>query len=320
MRNTTGYKLAGTETFRISSAKLLGKWGGNLQNVEKYLRKIYIPDDGKVFVQVDQSGAEALVVAYLTREGRFRQLFKVGIKSHVYVALCLFSDVWQAKLPHLKIDEYIACPIATLTTLPGWKELDKLIKSSDSWPSAERYYYMAKQVCHSANYSIGANEFALNVLKNSEGQIALSSLQAGTFLAKYNSLFPEIKQWHLDIQLALKMTRTLRNLQGFPRKFYGPLNDKTYKEAYAFIPQSTVGTITNIAVTRLQNYIEAEGLAWDLLTSTHDSYLVQCPESDASEASRIMREFINQRLVNARGEEFFMRSEASIGKNWKEMA
>lgn len=318
-RNTTGYKLAGTETFRISSAKLLSRWGGNLQNVEKSLRKIYIPDEGKTFVQVDQSGAEALVVAYLCRAGKFRQLFNVGIKSHVYVALNLFADVWKAKLPEIDINEYLCATIDKLTTLPKWKELDKLIKSSDLWPSAERYYYMAKQVCHSANYSIGANEFALNVLKNSEGQIALTSLQAGTFLAKYNTLFPEIKNWHLEIQLALKMTRTLRNLQGFPRRFYGPLIDKTFKEAYAFVPQSTVGTITNIAVTTLQRFIEQEKLDWDILTSTHDSYLVQCPPAEAEACASKMKEFIEQCLVNSRGEEFRMKSEASIGPNWKDM-
>ena len=63
-RNTTIYKLGGTETFRASSSKWFGR-GTNLQNIEKSMRQLYWADDGKVLVQVDQSGAEALIVSYL---------------------------------------------------------------------------------------------------------------------------------------------------------------------------------------------------------------------------------------------------------------
>ena len=44
-RNSCTYVVAGTDTFRLGSRKILGKWGNNMQNIEKSLRKIYIPDD-----------------------------------------------------------------------------------------------------------------------------------------------------------------------------------------------------------------------------------------------------------------------------------
>src|SRR5690242_10436940 len=98
MRNTTQYKIAGTKTFRLSSSKALRRWGGNLQNIEKSMREIYEPDPGKIFVQVDQSGAEALITAYCCEDGQYRELFKNGIKPHSYLGMHLFKDVWPKKM------------------------------------------------------------------------------------------------------------------------------------------------------------------------------------------------------------------------------
>ena len=74
-RVSTYYNVSGTKTFRLASKAIFGIYGTNLQNWEKSLRKLIIPDDGYKFVQVDQSGAEALVVAYLCKHGNFRDLF-----------------------------------------------------------------------------------------------------------------------------------------------------------------------------------------------------------------------------------------------------
>ena len=98
-----------------------------MQNFPKDLRKLFIPDEGKVFIQVDQSGAEALVVSYLCTEGNFRSLFLHGIKSHVYVALRLFADVWSSEMGR-SVDEFCTAPIDKVATLKGWADLDKVIK------------------------------------------------------------------------------------------------------------------------------------------------------------------------------------------------
>jgi len=157
MRNSTCYKLTGTKTFRLSSSKILGKYGGNLQNIEKSMREIYVPDEGKIFVQTDQAGAEALIVSYLTRAGNYRALFNNGIKPHTYICVHLFEDVWPRKMQEhnfiqsrdeLDIKKIIATPIPELKKNPLWKSLDGCIKSSDGWPLTERYYYLGKQTEH----------------------------------------------------------------------------------------------------------------------------------------------------------------------------
>jgi hypothetical protein len=617
-RNSCSWVLGKTDTFRLASRKIFNIWGTNLQNPSKPICKIYVPDAGYIFVQVDQAGAEALVVAFLCRHGKFRDLFLNRIKSHVFVGLHLFREQFAAELGYA-LDPYIPMGPKELIADPKWKEIEAIIKASDNWPSARRYYYMAKQVCHcvdeqtevltrngwvpigtmpnepiaiwnnfsvsfetpsawhhqlydgtmfhyhhseidqlvtpdhqvlyqtnniihkkkavdlvkmaelripntgyvenvrmfsddeikfivatqadgyianksairfrlskprkigrleqllsaipgltwtlkiddhchdyyikgvekytdfllnsagekrfsskllnlslielsifidelkywdgsftesychkredytsqykenvewvktichligrqatiaqsgtcwkaginnrkfgrvrntnstvhykgivycptvssgaflirrngkisitgnSANYGIQAPEFAINVLKNSEGQIRLSIEEATKFLATYHTLFPEIREWHMEIQKQLGMTKTLRNLQGYPRKFHGAWGPDLFKKAYAFIPQSTVGTITNIAVTEMQYYIEDNNLPWDVLNNKHDSYLLQCPIGQESECSRMAKQFMEQELITLRGEKFTMRSETAIGFNWGEL-
>lgn len=314
-RNTTLYKQT-TETYRANSSALFDEYGTNLQNIEKSIRRLYWADSGKILCQVDQSGAEALIVAYECRKGKFRDLFLHGVKPHVFVAMHVFLDKWQTRFKDLDVDSFTKTEIKDLKKKDGWNELDELIKSSDNWKASERYYYIAKQICHASNYGMKANAFQINTLEKSRGKIVLSRPQAEAYLANYHALFPEIHDWHRRVERQVTETGMLFNLQGFPRIFTGIINEYTLKECYAFIPQSTVGCITHIAITNLQNYIEEQGLDWDILGNCHDSYLVQCPVSEQLECAKQMKFFMEQELTSSLGEKFHMRSEAQVGMNW----
>ena len=326
MRNSCTYKIAGTKTFRLSSSKILGKWGGNLQNVEKSLRCIYIPDPGKIFVQVDQSGAEALIVSYCCRDGNYRSLFKNNIKPHSYISMHLFKDVWPRKMREFGvggddfyIEELIETPIPELKKNPYWASLDKLIKASDNWSLTERYYYLGKQTEHSSNYDIKAPTFRMNILEKSGGKIVITLEDAEYFLNVKHSLFPEIKEdFHANVRKQAEQTRMLFNLHGHPYTITNyEIQDSDWKELYAIIPQSTVGEITNIAYCRMQRFIEETNVAWDLLANTHDSYLLQCPIEEELQCALKAVEFMEQELVSPYdGTKFNMRAEAQAGFNW----
>ena len=328
MRNSTTYKLSGTKTFRLSSSKILGKWGGNLQNVEKALREIYIPDEGKKFVQVDQSGAEALITAYLCRNGNYRQLFLNNVKPHTYLAMQIFRDVWPKKmLEHrlithdsgFNIDELIAAPINQLKHNPFWKPLSNLIKSSDDWPLTERYYYLGKQAEHSSNYDIQPPMFRMNVLEKSGGKIVISKEDSERFLATKHALFPEIKQdFHAGVRKQVEATKCLYNLHGHPYQITTyDIQETGWKELYAWVPQSTVGEITNNAYCAMQEFIEENGLQWDLLANTHDSYMLQCPIDEEFICAKKAVEFMCQELTSPfDGTKFAMKAEAASGFTW----
>ena len=317
-RNTCAWKLGGADTFRLSSAALFDLYGTNLTNIEKSIRRMYWADKGKCLVQVDQAGAEALIVAYLCKHGKFRDLFLHGIKIHVFVAIHVFLDTWKIKARDIDVAKFTATPIAELKSLAGWKELDTLIKESDNWKPTERYYFFAKQMCHSLNYDARAEAFRMNVLEKSRGMVVLSKQQAQDYIMKYFSLFPEIHDWHRDLAQELRATGMIFNLQGFPFINTGPtqLTDYDLKAWYAIIPQSTVGCITHKAITDMQSFIEDTGVNWDVWINGHDSMVTQCPVGEEKQCGAKSREFMEQELTSPRGEKFRMKSEAQYGLNW----
>lgn len=310
-RATTGWKLSGTKTFRLASAKWLNGVGTNLQNPSKGALKVFCADVGKEFVQVDQAGAEALIVAYLTDKGGFRDLFLNGIKSHNYVALHLYIDIWTKYFSEAR--KWLLLSPADLKKEPRWKDYINLIKSNEH---AQRYY-IAKKTCHAANYGMKFSTFVKAVLLDSGGTVVLTNDNAKRFLGIYHSLFPEIQRWHKETQEILFALRELRNLFGFPRKFYGVFGDAMFREAFAFPPQSTVGTITNIAFEQMDKHIQARQPEWDLLNNKHDSILMQVPLGQGIEAGRLLSHYMEQHLISHKGERFQMKSDCSIGLNWE---
>lgn len=325
-RMTCSWVLAGPDTYRLSSRAMLkrkGKvrsgYGRNFQNFNKDDREIIIADEGKCLIQVDQAGAEALIVAYLCKPGKFRLLFELGIKCHTFVALHLFKEQLATKCPALRtgIFELAKLPIDKLKEHSAWDEVGGLLKDSDNWPARERYYFIAKMVVHSSNYDIRWPTFQNHVLEKSEGQIVLSASEAKSFIQFYRFLFPEIPHYHIDIQAELKQNgRVLRNLFGHPRHFNEPWGDSLFKQAYAFKPQSTVGQITNYAIVELQEANEW-GSGFDILQNGHDSILAQCRIGTEFFWAQKIKNKLERNLVSPRGDKFKMRAEVSIGMNWK---
>ena len=276
----------------------------------------------KVFVQSDQSGAEALVVAYLCRAGKFRDLFLHSIKPHVFVALHVFADVWSKMVDSQVVMKAIVTEPSALRSIEGWSALDKLIRSSDEWEAAKRYYFIAKMICHASNYGMKSRTFRTNVLQKSNGAVALSLDQCEHMLSHYHRLFPEISQWHAEVVSTVKRTSMLRNLFGHPRVFTGYKDESAWKEWFAFIPQSTVGQITNYAIVEIQEELE-RGMHpsdLDVLTNTHDSLLMQCLPENRDYCARLQQAKLSREMTTPRGETFKMKCETQwSASSWGEM-
>ncbi len=333
IRDSCMWHVAGAESFRLRSRQIMPKkqyingklkkigFGGNLQNIEKSMRQIYVPDDGKILVQTDQAGAEALIMGYDCEAGPYRQLFIHGVHSHVYVSAHLFPYVWQKEMkdvPGFDIQDVLKTPIQALKSNPYWKDLSHLIKETDNWPSSKRYYYFGKQTNLSANYDVQAQAFRMNVLEKSGGKISLPMDEATRFLVIHRSLFPEIPERNRRVRYQAEKTRILYNFFGAPYYLsqHSP-SEQDYKSFYAWTPQSTVGEITNRAYCAMQEYIETNHLDWDLLLNGHDSIVSQCPIEEAMQCGRKQKEFIEQEFTSpVDGVVFNMKSETQVGLNW----
>jgi DNA polymerase family A len=319
MHATTAWQLAGPKTFRRGSRALFKYrssfkgYGTNLQNQSPTNSQCYVASKGKLIIQADQSGAEALRVAYLCRPGNYRDLFTNKIKPHVFIGLS-FPQHWEHDYPQIRRLAKLTIP--ALKQDPEWKELADAIKDSDNNPPKTRFYYIYKQACHSGNYDVTAPTFRLNTLQKSDGAISLSLPEAHAYINNYHFLFPEIREWQAEVRKQIEETRYLFNGFGHPRYFSGVFCDKLFKEAFAHDPQSTIGTITCNAYCAMQEFIEESGVDWDLLPDKHDSIAVQAPEDEALIAASILRSSLEQTLAGRDGVKFTMRSEVSVGRNW----
>ncbi len=308
-RNSCAWGIGTAKSFRNESKSILSTYGTNLQNPSDSICSLYIPDDGKIFVQADCAGAEALIVAYLCRPGNFRELFIQGIKPHIFVAMHIFSEYWTDTLK-IDIKPYLAATVGELKTLSRWKELSNAIKHD------EMRYFMGKKSCHSFNYGKMPQTFIFDILKETEGKILITKEESEHFHGTYHRIFPEIGEWQREQKNYLYKNRTLRNLQGFPTTLYGAYTDKFFREAISWIPQSTVGCITNTALANIQAFIETNNKDWDVLNNKHDSILIQVPVGQEQIAARTLSDTLEQTLKAPRGEVFTMKSEVSVGMNW----
>lgn len=330
-RITGSYVVAATKSFRLASRKILSirgrkdtGWGTNMQNFNKKTKSHIVPDDGYVLMQIDSAGVEAFIVAYLCPPGgQFRQLFIDKIKPHTYVACKLFFTHWCEVLDK-NLSDFLNIPISDFRNHKDWSELERAILASDEDIPSCRYYYHAKQTCHSANYDIKANKFVMNILDKSEGEVVIPVKTGERYLNEYHTLFPEIRGgFHSYVRACLEQNMTLVNLFGYPRKFIGQLDDDMLRESYSWIPQSTGSAcLVEIAATKIQAKLESgeyDPMNLSLLQEGHDSLLTQVRINHEQWAAKLLTEHMNITLTNPYGEQFTLRSDIQIGKNWKEM-
>lgn len=329
-RNTTQYLLT-ANSFRLKSRKILSSkketpynnFGSNLQNIEPKIRVLYEADNEYKLVSLDQEGAEAKIVAYLCKKGNYRKLFENNIKPHSFTALHIFTEQLKAKYhTPSNIDIAINTEIDKLQSLPFCKELFKLIKDSDNWPGKERYYFIGKKVRHASAYGMRENKYRMSLLEESEGSIAISKKEAEFHLSTDRKLFPEISQWQLETEKTIRSKKELRNLFGFPFKFTSFLDDAAIRNGLSFVPQSTVATLTNIAFSEMQEYIEDNDRNWHLLNNDHDSILGETPEEEAGDYIKVMKKLIEEKEFTSPvdGVKFHMTAEVKVGYNWASMS
>lgn len=317
------------DTFRSSSTKIkIGdkfldvRFGGNAQNKSKDIRYLFIPDKDKKLFQIDQYGAEALAVAYdCNPNSKFRQLFIHGIKPHTYCAANLFSDIYE-KTGHPYVNEILSLPIKDIKLHPGWKLLSKAIKDSDNEPM--RYYYLGKKTIHAGNYGEQENTMSVSIVEETDGEVNISPSKCAIFLRKHHATFPEIKRDFQTgvVQEASNNGAMVRNFFGYPRLFTGYWGEDTFRKMYAFRPQSTIGCITHLAITEIQNDIDDNKIPkeWelDILQNGHDSIFGQFNDdiNIEKEVCKYIKPHIERELVNRSNEHFNMKSEMSTGYNW----
>lgn len=167
---------------------------------------------------------------------------------------------------------------------------------------------MAKSRVHGANYGIGAKK---------AGEIAgTSENKAREDLNKYYNMYMMLKIWHIKVRDQLGKTRIMTTPFGRKRMFFGRWSEDLVREAIAYVPQSTVGDLLNLGLTRSWHNLPPE---WSLLMQNHDAVLAQVPEEAAPEHIHKFFHHYYEIPTTIHGRTFTIPMDIKIGKNWGTM-
>jgi hypothetical protein len=172
---------------------------------------------------------------------------------------------------------------------------------------SERFW--GKKANHGLNYDLGYKTFAF--------LYEIPEVEARFIVDRYHTAYPGIRQYHNWIRAQLSKDRTLTNAYGRRRLFLDRWGDELFKEAYSFIPQSTVADKLN----RDGLIFCYENQSWSrpiqLLNQVHDSLVFQINYKDftymqMAEALLRLRDSL-QSPIDWRGTQFSIPADLEVG-------
>ena len=282
----------GTETGRLSSSKNAYGRGGNLQNQPKSLRDLYIPDPGYVMFQADGQSAESFIVGWLSGDELMRQILT---EHRIYT---------KGGPDKVMMHEQTGAIVTGL-------EKSEIVGD---------FRDLAKRVGHAFNYGMAPKKCAETV-NNMLPQLPFNDIAAEQAMTRLANAFWGVTTWRQDTKRKVLETRTLHNIFGYPRIFFGRLDDNLYREAYAHVPQSSVGVWMNQSLILLRH---EHGFGKDrddmqILCQVHDSVVGQCKPEVLEECEMLVRQVLERELpLECRGLPLRIPCEFSTGMNWKE--
>lgn len=283
-RMRTSYNIAGTSTGRFSSSLNDFGRGGNMQNIEERLRRIFVPDPGMKFANVDFEQADSRNIGALCWN---------VFRDPSYLDACESGDLHTTVAKMSRPD------------LPwtGDGKLDRL-RAEEPYYRHHGLRHMCKMLGHGTNYMGSPFEMSR--------QTKIDRKTIETFQEVYFKAFPSIPKLHEWIQAELIAKGCLITPFGRRRWFMGRRDDKdTLKQAVAHMGQSMTADEMNNAMLQLwrKNIVQ-------ILLQGHDSLLMQYPEEKENEIIPQVKEAMQVPLELEGDRKFIVPVEVQVGWNW----
>lgn len=284
------YKPVGTAWSRLSSAENIFGTGTNLQNWPHEMLRHLHPDEGYIYYSFDLSQAENRIVAYVGRIEPMIRAFEDGKDVHSLTAGLIFNK-----------------PPEAISKEPGSCSIGGGAYSERDW---------GKKANHGLNYDFGYKQFAI--------KYEIPEADAKRIYDGYHAAYPGVKNgFHAYVRACLNKSRIVENLMGRRTLFLGELDDKTYKQSYACIPQGTVGDVMNERGLEYVYYNREQFLPVELLIQIHDSMGMQVPVSlpwiEHARMLDAMKRKLETPLYTHYGREFVVPADLSIGLSLSKM-
>lgn len=259
----SSYGVSSTVTGRRGCSKSVFGFGGNAQTFPSHTldrftheyRKCLIARPGCVLFSVDQKSAEEWPQAALAGNTQAIQE--------------LSSTEWPMNDRHTKLAAFVFNIAVSTYSKKDWKDT--------STQAGMMRYVGGKKARHANAYGMRAQRMSEELAKMG---FSFSVKACESILLKVDQYDPNTKSvFHKYIQDQLNTSRTLVTPLGRERQFFGlrsnSPNYEVLNEAYSYIPQSTVGDNTGMAVLFLDivanlPYVIQEG---------HDSIIQEVPDN-----------------------------------------
>lgn len=282
-------------TWRMNSYASPFGTGGNLQNIPKrgegaVIRSLFIPDPGHIMLASDRAQAEAMVVAWDSKDLEKIKMFRAGWDVHWFNAKKIFglkeeTEYLPSKLVYIKLINR-SVPMKVLRNV-------------------------GKTVVHAANYGMMAR--MLQTILTRE-LFFIRQNQAQTLLQTYFQRNPKLQAWHANIRRELQETRTLISVLGRKRIFRGRMNNSFFNAGYAFKPQSYVGELTELTIQALFDNMPE----FIPLLNVHDEVVGQVLEADAFASIAKIRK-LSSMPVEIHGEILDIPVDFKVGYDWQNL-
>jgi DNA polymerase-1 len=156
-----------------------------------------------------------------------------------------------------------------------YTEITRIYYKDGGITKADPRRQLFKSFCHGTNYGGRA--------KNLAQRLGLHPSEAERAQAWYFAQFPEIRAWQLGVIATVNKTSRVHNAFGFSCTFFDRVDENVYRDAFAWIGQSTTAIVINSGYLRLYR----DALDIDVLLQVHDSLAGQFPTSDKTAVGRI---------------------------------
>jgi len=310
------YNQVGTETGRTSTSIIKkplrnGKWGVPIQTVPRAdefggrIREMFIPDPGKILIEFDQAQAEARIVALLAEDYELLELFDI-LDIHRLTASFIYglSGPWSgpelmqsAINRHRNVSEEYKENLIDFTFLSQVDDFQR---------------QMGKNTRHGLGYDLGEEGLSI--------KMKVSLYRAKIAYQKVHEMSPKIKGvFHEGIQQALaENNKVLWTPFGRRREYFEKWGKELFREAYAGIPQSTIGDNTKRCL------IGIDDIDWiEILAEMHDGFVAQIPEHRVRECYDIVKPVFEQPIdfskCTLERPAIVIPVDCKIGENWGKM-
>lgn len=268
----TSFNMTATATGRLSSTE------PNLQNIPvrqelgSELRRMFIAADGFVLVDADYSQIELRVLAHIADDKKMQAAFSSGEDIHRVTASQVFD-----------------------------------IPPEEVTPLMRRY---AKAVNFGIVY--GISDYSLSQ------DINTTRAEARLYMDNYLEKYSGVRAYMKDVVVKAKQDGFVTTLWG--RRRYLPelgssnFNIRSGAERIALNTpiQGTAADIIKLAMVRVFNRVEAEGLKSRLVLQVHDELIVEAPEDE----QEYIKKLLTEEMEGAMSLSIPLEAEAKSGRTW----